>query len=100
MQQQIKLDEGWVPVELLLKFRRLAAILGDRDKSVIADAIRKSSLLEVSITIDNDACVYIKYKFVNLIERIKMFFSTFLFSNCPHLYLNSFIRVFELQCSG
>lgn len=48
LQEQIKLDDGWVPFETLIKFNRLAKLSTDLD--VIAAAVKKSKkgLLEVS----------------------------------------------------
>lgn len=48
LQEQIKLDDGWVPLEILTKFNRLAKLTEDTD--VIANALNKSTsgLLEVS----------------------------------------------------
>ncbi|XP_058058381.1 la protein homolog [Anopheles bellator] len=48
LKEQIKLDDGWVPLDVLLTFKRLKAL--SEDKKVIADAIEKSTegLVEVS----------------------------------------------------
>lgn len=48
LQEQIKLDEGWVPLDVLTRFNRLAKLTTDTD--VIADAVSKSEsgLLVVS----------------------------------------------------
>ncbi|KAG0727410.1 La [Chionoecetes opilio] len=47
LQQEIKNDDGWVTLETMIKFKRLASI--SSDKAVIAEAIRKASdcILEV-----------------------------------------------------
>lgn len=48
LQEQISKDEGWVPVDVLLTFKRLKAL--SEDKNVIVDAIEKSDegLIEIS----------------------------------------------------
>ncbi|KAJ0181598.1 hypothetical protein K1T71_002320 [Dendrolimus kikuchii] len=48
LKEQIKLDDGWVPIEILTKFHRLARL--SMDIEVIANALNKSTsgLLEVS----------------------------------------------------
>ncbi|XP_014287224.1 la protein homolog [Halyomorpha halys] len=48
LQEQIKLDDGWVPMEIMLKFNRLSQLSPDPD--VITKALLKSSskLMEVS----------------------------------------------------
>ncbi|GJQ80877.1 La [Trypoxylus dichotomus] len=48
LQEKIKEDEGWVPLDVLLTFKRLASLTTDQD--VIAKAIEKSEsgLVEVS----------------------------------------------------
>ncbi|GLG97852.1 La protein homolog [Gryllus bimaculatus] len=48
LQDQIKLDDGWIPLEIMLKFQRLANLSKDLD--VIVTAISKSDngLIEVS----------------------------------------------------
>nr|Q26457.1 RecName: Full=La protein homolog; AltName: Full=La autoantigen homolog; AltName: Full=La ribonucleoprotein [Aedes albopictus]AAB35931.1 La autoantigen homolog [Aedes albopictus] len=48
LQEQISKDEGWVPVDVLLTFKRLKSL--SEDKKVIVDAIEKSDegLIEVS----------------------------------------------------
>lgn len=48
LQEQIKLDDGWVPLEIMLKFNRLAKL--SSDEPVILSAIKKSKtgLMEVS----------------------------------------------------
>lgn len=47
LQQEIKNDDGWVTLDTMTKFKRLASI--SSDKAVIADALRKasSSFMEV-----------------------------------------------------
>ncbi|XP_075211301.1 la autoantigen-like [Lycorma delicatula] len=48
LQQQIKLDDGWVPLDVMLKFNRLAKL--STDESVISSSLKKSEsgLMEVS----------------------------------------------------
>lgn len=48
LQEQIKLDDGWIPMETMLKFNRLAQL--SKDPAVITQALLKSSssLMEVS----------------------------------------------------
>lgn len=48
LQEQISKDEGWVPVDVLLTFKRLKSL--SEDKKVIVDAIEKSDegLIEIS----------------------------------------------------
>lgn len=48
LMEQVKLDDGWVPLEILIKFHRLAKL--STDTEVIAKALNKSTsgLLEVS----------------------------------------------------
>lgn len=48
LQEQVGKDEGWVPVDVLLTFKRLKAL--SEDKKVIVDAIEKSDegLIEIS----------------------------------------------------
>ncbi|XP_039762557.1 la protein homolog [Pararge aegeria] len=48
LREQVKLDDGWVPLEVLTRFNRLARLSTDID--IIANAINKSTtgLLEVS----------------------------------------------------
>ncbi|CAN7999327.1 unnamed protein product [Ixodes pacificus] len=46
LREKVKLDEGWVPIETLLTFNRLKSLTEDESK--VADAVRQSSLLEVS----------------------------------------------------
>ncbi|XP_062546580.1 la protein homolog [Armigeres subalbatus] len=48
LQEQISKDEGWVPVDVLLTFKRLKAL--SEEKKVIVDAIEKSDegLIEIS----------------------------------------------------
>ncbi|KAK9511206.1 hypothetical protein O3M35_005809 [Rhynocoris fuscipes] len=48
LQEQIKEDDGWVPLTILLKFNRLASL--SKDPKVIVDALEKSSsgLIEIS----------------------------------------------------
>ncbi|XP_071450711.1 la protein homolog [Hetaerina americana] len=46
LQEQIKLDDGWIPLTTMLNFKRLATLTTDLD--IIADALKKSSkLIEV-----------------------------------------------------
>jgi lupus La protein len=40
------LEDGWVPLEIMLKFKRLANLTTDAD--VIVTALEKSKLIEVS----------------------------------------------------
>ena len=47
MLEQIKLDEGWIPMSTMLKFQRLAKL--SSDPKVIAEALHKSQLMEVSV---------------------------------------------------
>lgn len=46
LQEQIKLEDGWVPLEIMLKFKRLANLTTDSD--VIVTAVEESKLIEVS----------------------------------------------------
>lgn len=46
LREKVKLDEGWVPIETLLTFNRLKSLTEEESK--VADAVRQSSLLEVS----------------------------------------------------
>jgi len=46
LQEQIKLEDGWVPLEIMLKFKRLANLTTDAD--VIVTALEESKLIEVS----------------------------------------------------
>lgn len=48
LREQVQLDEGWVPFEILVKFNRLAKLTTDTE--IIAKALKKSSsgLLEIS----------------------------------------------------
>lgn len=46
LQEKVKLDEGWVPIETLLTFNRLKSLT--EEESIVADAISQSTLLEVS----------------------------------------------------
>lgn len=48
LKEQMKLDDGWVPLEVMVKFNRLRSL--SEDTSVIAGALKKSTnhLLEVS----------------------------------------------------
>lgn len=48
MLEQIKLDEGWIPMSVMLKFQRLAKL--SSDPKVIAEALHKSHLMEVDET--------------------------------------------------
>jgi len=45
MLEQVKLDEGWIPMSTMLKFQRLAKL--SADPKVIADALKLSQLVEV-----------------------------------------------------
>lgn len=49
LREQVKLDDGWVPLDILIKFNRLAQLT--TDLGVIASALNKSTngLLEVCI---------------------------------------------------
>lgn len=44
--EQIKLDEGWIPIETMLKFNRLTKICDDA--KAIAEALKKSDLMQVN----------------------------------------------------
>lgn len=48
MQEQMKLDDGWIPLDVLTRFNRLAKLT--TDTNIIADAVKKSDsgLLQVS----------------------------------------------------
>lgn len=46
LREKVKIDEGWVPIETLLTFNRLKSLTEEEGK--VADAIRQSTLLEVS----------------------------------------------------
>ncbi|XP_023942363.2 la protein homolog [Bicyclus anynana] len=48
LREQVKLDDGWIPLDILIKFNRLAKL--STDIEVIANAINKSTtgLLEIS----------------------------------------------------
>lgn len=46
LQEQIKLEDGWVPLEVILKFKRLSNLTTDCD--VIVTALEASELMEVS----------------------------------------------------
>lgn len=46
LQEQIKLEDGWIPLEIMLKFKRLANLTTDAD--VIVTALEESKLIEVS----------------------------------------------------
>lgn len=46
LQEQIKLEDGWVPLEIMLKFKRLANLTTDAD--VIVTALEESKLIEVN----------------------------------------------------
>lgn len=48
LKEQIKLDDGWVPLEVMIKFNRLSHL--STDFSVIVEALRKSKtgLMEIS----------------------------------------------------
>lgn len=45
MLEQIKVDDGWIPMSTMLKFQRLAKIT--TESSLIATALKKSDLIEV-----------------------------------------------------
>lgn len=51
MQEQIKLEDGWIPLNLLLTFKRLASLSEDPD--VIAEAVKKSERKLVLVSEDN-----------------------------------------------
>lgn len=51
LQEQIKLDDGWIPMETMLKFNRLANLSKDTD--VIARALLKSSTKLMEVSEDN-----------------------------------------------
>ncbi|XP_065493439.1 kelch-like protein 23 isoform X1 [Caloenas nicobarica] len=48
LKEQIKLDDGWVPLEVMIKFNRLSRL--SKDFSVIVEALRKSKtgLMEIN----------------------------------------------------
>ncbi|CAD5206469.1 unnamed protein product [Bursaphelenchus okinawaensis] len=46
LQEEMKKDEGWIPVDTMLKFNRLAKITTDVD--VLSDSLKDSHLIEVS----------------------------------------------------
>jgi len=52
LQEQIKLNDGWIPLELMLKFNRLAML--STDTSVILAALKTQDipLMEVSIKLN------------------------------------------------
>lgn len=45
LQEQIKLEDGWIPLEVMLKFKRLTDLTTDCD--VIVAALEASDLVEV-----------------------------------------------------
>jgi lupus La protein len=45
LQEQIKLEDGWVPLEVILKFKRLSDLTTDSD--VVVTALEASELMEV-----------------------------------------------------
>jgi lupus La protein len=45
LQEQVKLGDGWVPLEVMLKFKRLSNLTTDCD--VIVTALEASDLMEV-----------------------------------------------------
>jgi hypothetical protein len=45
LQEQIKLEDGWVPLEVMLKFKRLSNLTTDCD--VVVTALEASELMEV-----------------------------------------------------
>jgi lupus La protein len=45
LQEQIKLEDGWVPLEVMLKFKRLSSLTTDCD--VVVTALEASKLMEV-----------------------------------------------------
>lgn len=47
LQEQIKLEDGWIPLEVMLKFKRLSSLTTDCD--VIVAALEASDLVEVRI---------------------------------------------------
>lgn len=52
LQEKIKEDEGWVPVEVLLTFKRLASL--SEDPAVIAAAVEKSESKLVLVNEDKN----------------------------------------------
>lgn len=46
LQEKVKVDEGWVPIETLLTFNRLKSLT--TEVGVVAEAVNKSDLMEVS----------------------------------------------------
>jgi lupus La protein len=47
LQEQVKLEDGWVPLDVMLKFKRLSNLTTDCD--VIVTALEASNLMEVRI---------------------------------------------------
>jgi lupus La protein len=47
LQEQVKLEDGWIPLEVMLKFKRLSDLTTDCD--VIVAALEVSDLVEVRI---------------------------------------------------
>jgi hypothetical protein len=45
LQEQVKLEDGWIPLEVMLKFKRLSNLTTDFD--VIAAALEASELVQV-----------------------------------------------------
>jgi lupus La protein len=45
LQEQIKLEDGWIPLEVILKFKRLSNLTTDTD--VVVTALEASELMEV-----------------------------------------------------
>jgi lupus La protein len=45
LQEQVKLEDGWIPLEVMLKFKRLSNLTTDCD--VIVTALEASNLMEV-----------------------------------------------------
>lgn len=46
LKEEVKKDDGWIPLETMLKFNRLEKL--SKDAAVIAEALKKSDLMEVS----------------------------------------------------
>lgn len=47
MLEQIKIDNGWIPMSTMIKFQRLAKL--SDDPKVIAEALHLSQLMEVGL---------------------------------------------------
>lgn len=52
MLEQIKLDDGWIPMSVMTKFQRLAKL--SEDPKVIATALEQSELMEVCTDFSNN----------------------------------------------